>query len=202
VAAALCVGCLVASACGLPYDASPRALPGALPQALTSPLVTVPPTTLPPRGHYAVVDLHFVQNTKLYSFPTPVPEPLSIAEVLLTLEDGPPFSDPALSNAVAPGSNLLALGPVVKGVVRVVADSPFYDVESTQAELEFGQVVYTLVDTKDLRVSAVQFYFQGSAAAVVNGRGQVVTGTVTEADYCSLTFAGCPVRKGTSKITP
>jgi hypothetical protein len=199
---ALCVSCLVASACGLPYDASPRALPGALPQALTSPLVTVPPTTLPPRGHYSVVDLHFVQNTKLYSFPKPVPEPLSIAEVLLTLENGPPLLDVAVTNALALGSDLEALGPVVKGVVHIDANSPFYDVESTQAELEFGQVVYTLIDTKDLRVKAVRFYFQGSAAAVVNGRGQVVTGTVTEADYCSLTFAGCPVRKGTSKITP
>jgi len=196
--------CLLASACGLPYDTSPRPLTGDLPQALTNAPATVPSTTLSPQGHFPLASVTYVQDSKLVSFHQPVQNPLGIAEVLTTLEAGPsPFqaaasTGGAVTNDVPVGSNLRVLG-VVHGVAHIAADSTFFELESAQAALELGQIVYTLTQTAALGVTAVQFYFGGSATSVVNARGQVVTGTIDQSDYCAEAKAGCPQRKKPAK---
>jgi hypothetical protein len=208
VAATLTVVCLVGAACGLPYDSSPRTLSGGVPRGLTNLPSTVPPTTEPQKG--AAAELFYVQinaeSSKLVQFLQLVPEPLSIAEVLTTLQSGPTLHQAntqgggVVTNDLPVGSNLQELG-VVKGVAHISADSAFYDQQSVQAELEFGQIVYTLTQTRALGINAVQFYFGGSATSAVNASGQFVTGTVDQNDYCGELQAGCPPKPTTTTTT-
>jgi hypothetical protein len=199
---ALCSICILASSCGVPYDAGPRALPG-LPQALSGPAAAPPTTTL---SHGALANLFYIQNSRLYLFPNLLPKPLTISEVLSSLAGGPGPRAAAstggpVENDIPVGSDLQKVG-LAKGVVHVEAAKVFYDQQSTQAALELGQIVYSLVETKALGVLAVQFFLQGAPAAVVNASGQDVTGTVSEADYCLETVTGCPAQKTTKSAAP
>jgi hypothetical protein len=209
LAAALTTICLLGAACGLPYDSSPRAISGGVPQGLTNSPATVPPITQPSPGNGVPAELFYVQigaqSSKLVQFLQRVPV-LSIAEVLSTLQSGPTLHQAAtqgggiVTNDLPVGSNLRNLG-VVKGVAHISADSAFYDQQSVQAELEFGQIVYSLTQTKALGVTSVQFYFGGSATSVVNASGQFVTGTVDQSDYCGELQAGCPRQPTTTTTT-
>jgi hypothetical protein len=198
---------LVASACGLPYDATPRALSEPLPSQLTRSSL-VPPTTAPPlEGHGALVGFYYIQNSVLKDFPQTIPRPLTLAEVLVTLGGGPSIQDEGangggVSSDIPPtGSNLRALA-IVKGIARIGLDQADLGLGTPQAVLELGQVVYTVVGTRALGVRAVQFYFNGSPVAVVNGNGQTVTGTVNETSYCVEVAGGCPLPpKKTDKKT-
>lgn len=218
LAAALAVIAVIAGACGLPYDPSPQTLSGELPQELSNPPPTVT-TTTQPRCHpnpkqcayaqlfYVQIDPRSSQPELVQLPPQPLPPPPSIAGVLKALQSGPPISAAAtqqgpVTNDLPVGSDLQSLGLPVHGVAHISADSIFYDQQSVQAELEFGQIVYTLTQTKALRVTAVQFYFGGSVASVVNASGQVVTGTIDQSDYCAETKAGCPAPKSTTTTTP
>lgn len=208
-AAVLCLICLLGGACGLPYDSSPAALPGGLPGALTNPVATVPTTTLPKSGHAFPAYFYYIQSGTLLQFTQDILRPFTIHEVLNTLEGGPSLTDASpkgggpVTTDLPVGSDLRAIGPqngVVNDVAHVRLDAVFYELGTPQAILELGQIVYSL--TASLRVRSVQFYSpDGSAAPAVIAGGQVVTGAVNEADYCSELKAGCPVPKGTTSTT-
>src|SRR5580700_12125886 len=92
LAAGFLVVGLVASACGLPYDSSPREIPGPLPASLTSPdssSTTQPQETTTSLSHGTTAYFYYVQDQQLLSLPQPVPAPIQLSEVLKTLEDGP-----------------------------------------------------------------------------------------------------------------
>jgi spore germination protein GerM len=150
---------------------------------------------------------YYIQNGTLLQFIQNILRPFTVTEVLKTLEGGPSLTNAApqqggpVTTDLPVGSDLRAIGPqngVVHGVARVGLDTAFYELGTPQAILELGQIVYSLTTSlgKSLGVRSVQFYApDGSAAPALIASGQVVTGTVDDADYCAELRAGCPTPK-------
>lgn len=199
--AALLATCLVAGACGVPYGSAPQSLSEPLPAQLTSPNEAAPTTTLPATGHGAVADFYYVESSLLKQFPQAVPRPVTLSEILQTLESGPSIAVAGSGGIVTTdlpiGSNLSALG-IVDGVARVGLDLAYYELGLQQEVLELGQIVYSLIGTDALGIKAVQFFYNGSPVVAVNGSGETVTGTVTEASYCVEATGGCPLPASTT----
>jgi spore germination protein GerM len=198
LAAALGVTALLASACGIPYSATPQALGVPLPAQLTNPTVATPAKSsgaAPSKG--VPVSFYYIKGplsllTPLFP-PQEVAAPVTLSAVLRILETGPPSADQGAgaTTAFPPGSDIRAL-PTVRRVAHIELDQQYETAGLQEAVLELGQIVYTVLGTPSLGLKAVQFYFDGSPIQVVNGNGGLVSGTVNEATYCVKAVSGCP----------
>jgi spore germination protein GerM len=186
VAAAMLAG-LVASACGVPIGAAPTPLSKSeLPAILTqSPTTT---TTTPANSHGKVVYIYFLENRQLESEPAEVAPPVTLAELLKALDNGPTLKQigVGITTALQTTSDLKAMGVTTRGVAEVQLDQDFFELQESEAILELGQIVFTA--TYNLpNVKSVQFFQpNGLPYIAANGGGSSVSGPVGTRDYCNL----------------
>lgn len=181
---------VVAAGCGVPTDASPRALPSSeLPPALAVPLVTTLPA--PPVGHghgvYVPVYFLFANNTELREVATPVRQRVTLQTTLQALEAGPSSDQYAdgYETAIPSDSDLEVIGPAVRGILPLALDSAYYQLSEQFAIYELAQVVYTLSESA-IGLKGIQFYRKGAKTGVFAGNGQYITGPVSRNNYASL----------------
>ncbi|MGC9963516.1 MAG: GerMN domain-containing protein [Acidimicrobiales bacterium] len=194
--AVLCAIAVLAGACGIPYDRAPQSLPlDQLPAQLTKPVEPAPPTTSPARpGRETVADLYYVENSLLAQFPTTIAaNPASLDEVLRTLGAGPTIRDAGSGvRSYLPVGAITGL--VSKGVAYIGLDPTYFELPPEEQALELGQIVFTVLGTFP-SLKFVQFDYNGSAVAVLNGNEELVDGRVNESSYCGKTARGCALSK-------
>lgn len=173
------------SACGVPVTSSPQVLSaGIMPKALSATIPTIPPPKTLRGKPVLIYLLNPVQ--RLFAVPRTVGR-VTAQSVLDVLEQGPSSKEFAegLTTELLPGSRLVVLG-VVKGIAQVQLDSDFLELIGEAAVLELAQVVDTLANVQALKITAVQFYFDGVPTEAEIGNGSLVTRPVTARDYASL----------------
>lgn len=180
---------LLLSACGVPADSQPRALPSDVLEALK-------PQDLTDDSGAVAYELWFVRNAEIL----PVErrsETLVTPEVELEqLEAGPTEDerDQGLRTALVPGLGETSLAstaesrdltvPAGTKQTAVVLDDAFTELPSDEQLLLLGQVVYTLATEVDESVLFVNS--SGIAVGVPLPNGKLSSGAVKRSNYASL----------------
>ncbi|MGH9305177.1 MAG: GerMN domain-containing protein [Acidimicrobiales bacterium] len=189
----LALGALAAAAaviltsCGVPTSSSPKPLsPSVLPQVLTQPAPTLPPTKLHEIGAVEVPIYLLNPEDRLTSLVQYVHDPATPQEVLDALAKGPTTSqiDQGYQSALLPGSHLVIEG-TPKNTAVVELDPFFFELTGQATALECGQIVDTLT-TNFHRITRVKFRYAGASTAVEIGSGEVVFRAVDASDYRNL----------------
>ena len=181
----------LASACGVPVDTTPTAIPtDEVPAALS----VAPASTIAPAGNeggqkpHINVTIYLVNGLQqLVEAIRPIKPPGSLQAVLTSLAGGPDSTESSLgySTDLPVGVSLMALGLAPDGVAEVQVGASFLDQGGQTAINEYAQVVLSL--SKSLsQVKAVQFYSDGSQSGALLANDQLVFRPVTPADYTSL----------------
>jgi spore germination protein GerM len=181
----------LASACGVPLDTTPTAIPAVqVPAALS----VAPASTLAPAGdrggqrNHINITIYLVNGLQqLVEAIRPIKPPGSLQAVLTSLAGGPDSTESSLgySTDLPVGVSLMALGLAPDGVAEVQVGASFLDQGGQTAINEYAQVVLSL--SKSLsQVKAVQFYAAGSQSGALLANDQLVFRPVTPADYRSL----------------
>ncbi len=151
---------MIASACGIPIEASPRVLPKtALPEVLRLP----PPTPSggpPPAKAPFTIFIYLIQGISgdLVRVSRPVADRPTVQAVLNQLEAGPLSTDyhDGYESAVSTSSHLQSIGKVVNHVAKIRLDSYFSALTGEEPVQELGQIVWSVTHTP-LGVDKVRF---------------------------------------------
>ena len=178
---------VLASACGVPTDASPNRLAASdLPASLTS-----TPTTTPGARHPvgALAQVYFVDADQLVARSRLVPGPRDVTGALGSLLDGPtlPEAVRGISTDVSAGTTVLAVH-VDRGHAVIDLSAEFADTGGPDQILAIAQVVYTATAVPP--VTSVSFELSDQPVSVPAGNGTLVVGPVNREDYASLLAPG------------
>jgi spore germination protein GerM len=182
------LGCFLATACGVPNDGSPRALPkndvpfGLLVPSTTPP--TVPGATQPTEG----VTVFLVSSNRLIAVGREVAPPATLFKSLNALLGGPGAQESAAGfrSAINVGTRLLSLR-VQQGVATIDLSGAFVGVSGQEQILALAQIVFTA--TADPSVTSVLFALDDKPVEVPRGDGTLTAAGLTRADFVTLTPA-------------
>ncbi len=179
--AALAVGLLLLSACGISTDESPRIL------AADTTTTVGAPTSAPASGaNTATIYLSRGEATDpLVAVPRGVDGTPNPERVLQALLAGPVESDvtDGFSTFIPAESELLGQ-TLSDGTLTIDLNETFYIRQSDAAVSAFAQVVLTVTDLTSYRIDEVRFRREGDAIQVFDGSG-TTQDVVTRADYAS-----------------
>jgi spore germination protein GerM len=177
----------LAVACGVPSDASPRALAAhEVPFGLLGPTSTS--TSEPPdlSGYpRASVVIYLVKQGRLVAASRQVRAPVSLAKTLTALLVGPTDAEAAqdIQTAIGPSATLLSAN-VTAGVATLNMSSGFGQVAGPSQITEVAQLVFTA--TTEPPVGAVTFELQGQPVQVPDGEGTLTGRPLTRRDFPAL----------------
>ncbi len=177
-----CVSALLAvTACGIPYDDAPRALP---PREVPVP-TTVDSPVAEPEGDVSVA-LYFVREGQVELVPRAVDRPVGTAELVELLVRGPARDELAagLISVVPRTLTVEEVAPAGSTVVITLGgpDSAVQDIPP----LAFAQIVATVTPQ---RAAGVRFRHGDDDLPVPQGDGSLTAAPVSRADYVQLITA-------------
>ena len=171
---------LIAGACGLPLDDTPRALSDEQIERAQAPgsTTTVPPFTDLPGN--VEVTLYFTQG-ELVVFRRRTLDNDSLREVVSALLEGP--SDEGLGTAIQPGTSLNDV-ELLSSVAVIDLSETFLEKQGEELTLATAQVVLTATDLD--QVDAVQLKIDGEKVPIQLPNSEVTQDAVGKDDYLSL----------------
>lgn len=195
------VALLLLGACGLPEDESYRPIPEAdVPFGLQeTTTTTTTTTTLPPATTTTIrppsttttttiplelVNVYFVDGTRLAVVLRELVRPASPTEALVALSEGPDLgTDPVGLRSSIPEGLILTV-EVSGGTATVDLTPDLVDLAGTEQLLALAQIVATLTDRPG--IGRVSFTLEGRPIDVPRADGTVSQGSVSRDDYASL----------------
>ena len=186
--AVLAVAVTLATACGVPVDGAPRALPaGQVPADLVAANPVTTTTTSVPLGSTARVRIYLVGGAgggpRLVPVDRTVQAPADVERVLAQLSLGANREEEGrgLRSAILPGTVVNSV--VVESSIAIVDLARGHSIarEGTDFILALAQMVYTATELSG--VGGVRFTIDGERANVPNGTGVETAGPVARASY-------------------
>lgn len=174
---------IMATACGVPVESSPRPLSQSeLPDGLR-PVETSPDAT---SQEQEIIDVWFVREQKLartrHSVSAPVDPLIAVEEVLA----GPSASEQneSLRSAI-PDPAAVVGATVLRGVATVNLTTAFSEIPANDQVLAVGQLVLTLTDLRG--IGRVRFVVDDVQVAVPLPNGETSEDSVSRDEYLVLT---------------
>ena len=182
------VGAL-ATACGIPTDASPHPIPsnqvpfGLLKTPPPTTTTTVPAVSVPATVYLVAPDQHVTPVRRDLAVPA------TLTQVLDALLEGPTAAESAAGiQSFLSGQGIRVSATLSGGVATVNFDTNPVQVVGPAQVLAVAQVVFTA--TAQAGVTGVVFRIGGAPIQVPNGLGGLVNGPVGRADYAPEAPAG------------
>jgi hypothetical protein len=170
--AGLLAAVVVLASCGVPENATPRALDGEVPYDLLASTTTVPSAGLPDASGDPVM-LYFLDDEgRLAPAQRQLPSPVNSDDLLRLLFDGVSDAElgEQLNSAIAPGTRLLGVkGPSAEGVLTLDITDDLLRVTGRRQSQAIAQIVWTATQLKG--VESVQFEIEGKPTEVLSGNG-------------------------------
>jgi spore germination protein GerM len=170
--AGLFAAAVVLSSCGVPENATPRALDGEVPYNLLASTTTVPSAGLPDASGDPVV-LYFLDDEgRLVPAHRQLPPPVDHNDLVDLLFDGVSDAElgDQLNSAIAPGTRLLGVdGPDEDGVLTLDITDDLLRVTGRRQSQAIAQIVWTATQLEG--VESVLFEIEGKPTEVLSGNG-------------------------------
>lgn len=176
----LTLGC----ACGIPtQDDATRVPSDQVPFGLAAPASATTSTTGPAQS--TEVTVYFIEAGRLVASPRRLAQPVSIADVLDAVVNGPTEDEAraGLRSAIVE-QGLLARASVTGSVATVDLGTRFTALPSDEQVLALAQLVYTATALPG--IGPVAFTLEGSPIPVPRADGSLTDAPVTRVDYASL----------------
>ncbi len=159
---------IFAASCSLPADNHPRAIERDRLPALLSPNVSSTTTSVPADSPTAAV--YFVKDGRLHKVDRKV-RSRSASALLEQLAAGPTDGekDEGISSAVPPNTKVLSAELSKKDVLTIDVTKDLVQLASPNNKTAYGQIVFTLIKSLDVRLVAVNVAGKPTPIATDNG---------------------------------
>ena len=176
---------VVASACGVPTDGSPRAVSdNDLPASVRAGAATTT-TTAESAAQQEVVDVYFIRGTRIVRERDMVPAPADLDAVLGLLQRGPSEKQTeARDRSALTGIDLIRAATVSGSTASIELDPSFADTPPTDQIFALAQIVLTATGRPG--VTTVRLRVDGETISIPRADGSLTTDPLTRADYASL----------------
>jgi hypothetical protein len=175
------------SSCGVPENATPRALDGKVPYDLLASTTTVPSAGLPDASGDPVT-LYFLDDEgRLVEAQRQLPPRVDPDELLDLLFEGVSDAEVGeqLNSAIAPGTRLLGFdGPDENGVLTLDITDDLLRVTGRRQSQAIAQIVYTATQLDG--VKSVLFEIEGEGTEVLSGNGNPTSGSLARTHFSTL----------------
>lgn len=182
------VAVVLTAACGVGTEDEPRVVRAAdVPFGLLDqPATTVTTAPGPVVAMTAPVSIFLIQQGRLVAATREVPSPPAVRSVLELLLAGPTAEEAraGLRSAIAPSTQLFNVA-IDGDVVRVDLSPGFAEAPAQDQTVAVAQIVFTATGLPG--IAGVGFTLAGRAVEVPTADGTLRRGTLTPADYATLT---------------